>query len=593
MFSHLLWAILAIPSFARHLEPTEPFSPPLLHRGDSSLSNVFSDLERKLQNAVRNSSSPWNTNITSYSIAVTSASETLWGSSYTAPILGNYSNSSPTNVTDQTYFRIASISKVFTVLAALIQQRDGKWSLKDPITKHVPELKAATNSSTIDWESITLETLASQLSGIPREYIQSDLLDPLELDDYGFNNPVDVGLPPVDDDDVPRCGSNRSGGTPCSRNEIIKGFIKRGPVFAPNYQATYCNVAFVLLGFALENLTGLTYDELVRQTIFDPLAMKRATLKKPHDSGGVIPNLTNDWDADVGTYGPTGGIYTTASDLARFARSVLTNTLLDVPTTNAWLKPRSSSFSWEFAYGMPWEVFRSSDILSDSNRIQTIVTKAGGLRGYSSQLLLIPEYDVALVLLVAGDGHALGWMREEILKAVVPAVEQIARRQSNNRLDGTYASPNAHMNSSVTVKVQGSSGLVVTSWISNGTDFLARYIDMSGPKEIFGESSKVQLIPTRTRRGKNGEVWRTQFVPQDVPSSEIINMNLVNDVDQLNYASRSVQEFVFQLDVSGCAVAVKLPAFRITLEKRKERTDEQRSFFSWDDRLMRPLGLNE
>lgn len=66
-------------------------------------------------------------------------------------------------------------------------------------------------------------------------------------------------------------------------------------------------MAFVLLGFALEILTGLSYEDLVKKTIFDPLGMKRATLVKPLDSEGVIPNLTSDrsdWDADIGTYGP-------------------------------------------------------------------------------------------------------------------------------------------------------------------------------------------------------------------------------------------------------------------------------------------------
>lgn len=86
--------------------------------------------------------------------------------------------------------------------------------------------------------------------------------------------------------------------------EVIDGILKRAPLFAPNYQATYSNMAFVLLGFALESLTGLSYADLVKQTIFDPLGMERATLEKPHDWEGVIPNLASDWDADIGTYGP-------------------------------------------------------------------------------------------------------------------------------------------------------------------------------------------------------------------------------------------------------------------------------------------------
>lgn len=173
MLAHLvcliIWALFTIEAGTRHLEPSGPFPPPALLGGESSLKAVFRDLDSKTQSAARCSSSPWIGNITSFSIAVTSGSKDLWTTSYTAPILGNYTDSPPNSVTDHTYFRIASISKVFTVLAVLIQQRKGKWSLEDSITKYVPELRGGTSGNTIDWESITLETLASQLSGIPRE----------------------------------------------------------------------------------------------------------------------------------------------------------------------------------------------------------------------------------------------------------------------------------------------------------------------------------------------------------------------------------------------------------------------------------------
>lgn len=164
----IYWLLIARVTSWR-LEPTEPFAPPLLINHEPSLSDAFDKLETTIQQAAKSESSPWRTNITSFSIAVTSASETLWTSSYTAPVLGNYIDSSPSNVTEHTYFRIASISKVFTVLAALVKQQAKNWSLQDPITKYVPELLEGTNADTVDWRAITLETLASQLSGIPRE----------------------------------------------------------------------------------------------------------------------------------------------------------------------------------------------------------------------------------------------------------------------------------------------------------------------------------------------------------------------------------------------------------------------------------------
>lgn len=165
------YALFCVLVRSSRLELANPFPPPTLHQESPGLNAIFESLEDKLQDAARSESSPWITNITSFSVAVTSTSETLWTTSYTAPILGNYSDGSPTPMTDQSYFRIASIGKVFTVLAILLQEKAGNCSLRDPITKHVPELKdrAGADTETIEWSSITLETLASQLSGIPRE----------------------------------------------------------------------------------------------------------------------------------------------------------------------------------------------------------------------------------------------------------------------------------------------------------------------------------------------------------------------------------------------------------------------------------------
>ena len=362
--------------------------------------------------------------------------------------------------------------------------------------------------------------------------------------------------------------------------------MKLPPSFEPNYKATYSNLAFVLLGFALENMTGLEYADVIRSSIFDPLGMERASLARPPDTEGIIPSLPNDWNVDVGTYGSTGGIYTTASDLALFARSVLAKKLLDTTTTNAWFHPRSFSSSWSFAYGMPWEIFRTSDMLPDSDRIQTIFTKGGALNGYFSQLLLIPEHNLGLVVLVAGDGHATRWLREKVLKLLIPAVEQIARDQAASKLSGSYMSNDATINSSTTFEVSGSRGLVLTSWLSNGTDFLAQYGHMSNPRRKRGH---VQLTPSNVSRGKNSEVWRAAYVLDELlPSDEIVNANLIVDVDILSYASRSLEEFVFELDDSGRATKVTLPGFRITLDRQADR--EALDAFVRLREPMKPLG---
>ena len=177
--SHALILFSVILAFAsgRRLDLPNPFLPPKLKGANPDLARAFAELDSKVQAAARDSDSQWNTSITSLALEITSAEGTLWRTSFTAPHTGNDKVSGIVKVTDQTYFRIASISKVFTVLAVLIQQKAGRWSIKDPITKHVPELAEHVSIGDIKWHEISLETLASQLSGIPRECKELSFFD--------------------------------------------------------------------------------------------------------------------------------------------------------------------------------------------------------------------------------------------------------------------------------------------------------------------------------------------------------------------------------------------------------------------------------
>ena len=82
-----------------------------------------------------------------------------------------FNKSGTHNITGDTVYRIASVSKLFTAFAIL--QLSGKISLSDPVTKYVPELvqlkkqQAIVNSITSPaWDKITIEALLSHLSGI-------------------------------------------------------------------------------------------------------------------------------------------------------------------------------------------------------------------------------------------------------------------------------------------------------------------------------------------------------------------------------------------------------------------------------------------
>jgi hypothetical protein len=133
----------------------------------------FEQLRSKLESVIPDilaNPDGWTTNTTSFAVQVTSTNQSLWSSYYTAPILGEYIDSEPTPVTGDTAFRIASVSKSFTVYAALLESR---INFDDPVTRYIPELADLQEDNLSpwapEWDQITIRSLASQLSGIARE----------------------------------------------------------------------------------------------------------------------------------------------------------------------------------------------------------------------------------------------------------------------------------------------------------------------------------------------------------------------------------------------------------------------------------------
>ena len=213
---------------------------------------------------------------------------------------------------------------------------------------------------------------------------------------------------------------------------------------------------------------------------------------------------------------------------------------------------------------MPWEIYRTTHLLSDTDRGMTIISKGGALYGYYSKVILLPEYRFAITVLVAGDYPALKWIENQVLKATSQALEFLARSQAAERYAGLYQ---AHeINSSVVLRLDGSSGLTVDSWISNGTDFLLEFITLQSGQTNLSRG-KVQLVPANIERVNDGELWRAAYVPNKRDPTSVIDGCMVNDVDNLMYGGRSLLEFVFLFDDNTAVTGVELPGLRVALQK--------------------------
>lgn len=253
-------------------------------------------------------------------------------------------------------------------------------------------------------------------------------------------------------------------------------------------------------------------------------------------------------------------------------------------------------------YGMPWEIFRTDNILPSSSWPITFVTKSGRVPGYYSLIVLLPEYDLGITILVAGEDDLFHDLRELVTVELVKAVDEVTMRQISEDYAGTYVSADTKLNSSITLAIsipdeksdslpnQHFRGLVVQRFISNDTDVLrANLPGLSPGQSDFNTRWHIQLAPTgqyhnasvlggsstaeNATKSSTGEVWRAIAI-SDEPKTKIWDDFCMTDVDLDAYAGLPINEFVFWRK-NGNIAEVELPAFRVKLKRSGDDGDKQ------------------
>ncbi|KAI4609136.1 hypothetical protein J4E83_008777 [Alternaria metachromatica] len=554
---------------ARCFEPTIAHPPPRYNAGDPLLQDAFESINTALTAAV---AAP-KFDRTSFSVEITSSKDTLWSQHHTARER-NASRPDIPEVNGDALYRIASITKTFTVLGILYQHAAGNLSLDATVNTYLEELGDKSNGG-IPWKDITLRSLASQLSGLPREWAQGDLIN----NNYPELDRSSLGLPPdVSREGLPNCDEySPNYEKPCTAKDMFRQLKKFAPLFAPNQESSYSNVAFELLGLVLSRVTNQTYETYIDEAIFKPLNMSTSTLFKPADSAGVIPAGPQFWGVDEGIQNPTGGIYSSSSDLSKYLRYVLTHYNAITHAIN-WLHPVSSSRGLNSFYGMPWEIYQTDRILEQSKRTVRFVTKSGGLPGYTSIIITVPEYDLGITILVAGPNAILSKIRDVVTVKIVQTAEKLAIQQMRNRYAGTYITSDPEVNSTATLKADYR-GLVVTTFVSNGTVVFEAPIT----KDATTPPQYAQLSPTllyRNEEEEQGEEWRALIFEERAEGlGSIWDDFCVEDWEMSRYAGIPLNTAVFwDEQKDGHFETLELPAFRVNLTRVDQKRGSNRKY---------------
>ena len=285
-----------------------------------------------------------------------------------------------------TVYRIASVSKSLTAVAAMQLVERGKLDLDAPVQKYVPSFPTKNYP-------ITTRQLLAHLSGV-RHY---------------------------------KRGEGERTNRYVSLTDALAIFKDDLLEHEPETRFTYTTFGYTLLGSVIESASAMKYEDYVRENVFRPAGMSHTQVD---DLYVVIPNraqgygrfengdLRNAALMDSSYKIPGGGLVSTAEDLARFAINVQNGTLIKQETFAQMTKSQKTRDGRETNYGYGWFV----DMREGRPQGEGSTWHGGVQPGFTSDLWLLPKKRFALVILTNLEGGGrlgLGLLANQIYDVVI------------------------------------------------------------------------------------------------------------------------------------------------------------------------------
>lgn len=272
-------------------------------------------------------------------------------------------------LTPASRFYMASVSKQFTSMAALLAGHEDKLSLDEDVRKYVPELPAYASG-------ITLRRMLDHTAGL-RDYLGLWSLK-------GFSN-----------ESVLRAGPTLS---LVARQKALD--------FEPGSAYNYSNTGYFLMSVVIERATGKTLAAYAREKIFTPLGMTATRFQDDHsrpvpDRAHGYRQTPDGWrtaDVNFDIVG-SGGLYSNIQDMLKWARN------FEQPVVGAAVLERLQT-PGHLTSGAGTPGGYALGITRQQRGGVTVVSHSGGATGYSTHFLRVPEKSLAVVTLCNGTQSA-------------------------------------------------------------------------------------------------------------------------------------------------------------------------------------------
>ncbi len=318
-------------------------------------------------------------------------------------------------------YPIGSVTKQFTG-AAVVQLADqGRLSLDDEITKHLPEFPA-------QGHRVTLRQLLEHTSGIP---------------EYGS---------------LPRFRRiDQRSATPDELAALVAG---QPFGFAPGAAMAYSNSGYLLLGRVVERVTGSPWADYVRRNLLEPAGMRHSRhcgerAASPRAAGylwrgrvaAVVPEPGYAWAA------ASGSLCSTAGDLVAWNRALHGGKLLSSAAYREMTTPGRLGDGAALRY--------AGGIVVDSAFGRRVVYHGGAIYGFRSELRYFPDDSLSIVVLANSASAGPQAIATAIARHIYgDEVEGAPLAPANWReYEGTYRGPRRAGSKAILVRSGG--GLLV------------------------------------------------------------------------------------------------------------------------------------
>lgn len=287
--------------------------------------------------------------------------------------------------TEHIMYSLASISKPITATGLMMLVERGLVDLDKPINDYLGEEKL--NGRAFDASGATVRLVANHTSGLPLHY-------------QFFYRDEPYRRPTMD--------------------ETIRRYANL--VTPPGERSQYSNLGYGIIDYVLERVSGKSYPDFMREEVFVPLGLTRTSV---HIGSGLEDFTATRYTPDGTPYPfydfdhPGGSaVFSSAHDLVRFGmfhlknhladqRQIISDDAIDEMHTPTALEEEGNG------YGIGW-ASRTND------RGLHTVSHSGGMGGVSTNLVLLPDQNAAVVVLCNGRSALPSEISQEIIAVLAP-----------------------------------------------------------------------------------------------------------------------------------------------------------------------------